>query len=126
MARPRVLTIPGLDGEIVLRNFTPEQCQMISDNLNRLGGPGVVRGPEIGDIVEVKPDEPIKVVDVTELKETAIGLFHNREKLEYQVVVVKYNPVSGAAKVVEMKNGGSFRLAGVNSLKMELVNLGMV
>lgn len=125
MGRPRILKFG--DGEILLKNLTTEQSDFVQKLIETSSGvSSVVRGPVVGDIIEVKANEPVKIVDVTELKETAVGLFHNREKLEYQIVVVKYNPVSGAAKVIETRNAGSFRLAGVNNLKMELVNLGMI
>lgn len=125
MGRPRVLKFG--EGEILLKNLTTEQSDFVQKVIENASGiQSVVSGPVAGDIVEIKADEPIKIVDVSELKETALGLIHNREKLEYQIVTVKYNPISGAAKVTEVRNAGSFRLAGVNNFKMELVKLEMI
>lgn len=119
IARPRKLKYGN--GEITLSGYSTEEADAIEAFLNKVP----TEGPKVGDLVELKEDV-IEVIDQTTLSETALDLYLDKEKKEYKVVHVKYNPVSKAAKVTEMISAGSFKLAGVNNLKMEMFKLGKV
>lgn len=128
MARPR--KIEFAEGEILLKGFSPEKADEIEKLLT--GTPIIVKGEldtgpiAPGSIIEIKPNEPIKEVDVTDLTFYALGNYHDKEAQQYKIVVIKYNPVTMLAKVEQIKNAGSFKLAAVNNMKMELVTLDLI
>lgn len=68
----------------------------------------------------------MEIIDTTSLTESAVDLWLNPETKEYELIHIKYNPISGFAKITEHTKAGSFRLAGTNTFKMELVKLGKV
>jgi hypothetical protein len=118
VGRPKVIKIG--DGEVILKNLTAEksaeiQAFLLSD-----------KPIPVGSVVEIKADEPIKTITPEELTEFAVGLYLDKPTGEYRVVTVKYNPNSKVAMIVNERNAGSFRLAGVNALKVELSNLDIV
>jgi hypothetical protein len=129
MARPRKLKFGN--GEITLSGYTPEEADKIQEIFESTisGVPSTARtvieevtsGPKVGDIVNT---QTMEVVDVTTLTHTAVDLL--REGSEFKIVLLKYNPVSKSAKVVEIKDAGSFRNAGVNNFKMELFKQGKI
>lgn len=124
MARPRRMKFGN--GEITLSGYTPEEADKLQEHLNKMSNDtSVVHSPVVGDIVELKEEE-IKVVDVSELTNTAIDLVHDKENKEFQLVFIKYNPVTKAAKVTETKYAGNFKLAASNNFKVELVTSGKI
>lgn len=124
MSRPRKVKFGN--GEILLCNYSPEEADAIQATL-LASAKNLIESPQVGDIVDLsKKDEVLEVIDQTTLSETALDLYMDPKTNLYSVVHVKYNPVSKSAKVVEFIPAGSFRLAGTNSLKMEMVKLGKV
>jgi hypothetical protein len=121
VARPRRVKLG--EGEITLHNYTPEFADKLQKHLDSFREE--VIGPKVGDIVELKEDS-IEVVDTTTLSCTALDLYQDPKTKEYQVVFIKYNPVSKSAKVVDFRNAGSFRNAGINNFKIELVKEGKI
>lgn len=122
MGRPRKLKYGN--GEITLAGYTTEEANLLVEGINKLSEvKSLEEGPKVGDIVELKEDT-MEVIDMTTLTNSAFDLFVDGK--EFHIVTIKYNPVSKAAKVMEMKPAGSFRLAGVNNFKIELVRQGKI
>lgn len=123
MARPRKIRYGN--GEIQLSGYSPEEADAIQEKL-LASAPELVSLPQPGELVNLEKTETLETVDTTTLSETALDLYQDPRTKDYKIVHVKYNPVSKSAKVTEFLPGGSFRLAGTNALKMELVKLGKI
>lgn len=124
MGRPRKLKYGN--GEITLAGYTTEEANLLVEGINKLSEiKSLEEGPKVGDIVELK-EETMEVVDMTTLTNTAVDLWLDPQFKDFKLVTIKYNPISKAAKVVDFQPAGSFRHAGVNNFKMELVKQGKV
>lgn len=61
----------------------------------------------------------------SELTHQAFGIYKNADQPEWMVAVVKYNPDTGEAKVVERVNSGGGKDFAVEKFKIEAVNRGL-
>ncbi len=123
MARPRKIKYGN--GEILLHNYSPEESDAIQAKLLE-SAKELTTLPQVGELVNLEKAEEVEVVDTSTMTHVALDLYLDPKDKEYYLMHVKYNPISKAGKVVEKIKAGSFRLAGVNNLKMELVKLGKI
>ncbi len=115
IARPREVRLEG--GTVYLHGFTPERAEEITALL--------VKPIEVGTVVEVTETE-VKTVDVNDMPLSTAGMYQDKDTKKFMTVQINYNPYNDLAKIVKKKIAGDFRLAGVNTLKMDLVDLNLV
>lgn len=60
------------------------------------------------------------------LTDTAVGLRHNNVKNMYEVITVKYNPLTKSAKVDSIVAAGDFKQLAITNFKYKILDLGFI
>lgn len=96
MARPRIIKWPN-DGEIQLKNISPEDCDRIKELLFPVVQPEIVQPTVTGNNI-------------------ALGIF--RQGIAWFVAVIKYDPITKVAVVDSLQEAGPGKDFAIEKFKI--------
>lgn len=113
MARPRVFKLDN--GEVSIQGFSTETANKLEEHISQFG--------KTSAPVAAGTEAPVVISD---LMETSLGFGFNKQTKKWELTIVKFNPVTKQARVMEVKDMGDFKQQAVNKFKIELVERGFV
>lgn len=116
MARPRV--VRTADGaEVVMRNLAPEMADKVK---------ALLSGEDSADESMETVAAPVSSVDVSTLRNTAIGTFLDGTDLKWKLAVVKFNGSTKEASVEQIITAGLEKTEASEKFKIQAVSMGLV
>lgn len=123
MARPRVIELDG--GTVSLQGFTPEKANELVALLKNEKVVEVTT-PALLSQVESKVPVEVQSNQVSNYSEIAIGIWNNKERVQFELFEIKFDPKTKMAIVANVSDAGSYKAFAINNFKFAAVKLGLI